>query len=298
MTEQAPLAETWSPAADDELTWLKPVGAIPVTPRPLEYSVEVWAIVFGLNHALQSLYFPLYELRSRLLNGRLYLAVVPLPNAERDLLTRRDRMRDYTLRYTRNMRGAWEADGLPEVERYNKWFATLPDVQGTTEALDRWTGSLRRNRGNQWYTVLRSAMIPSLLLRRRVEETEAGASEYAALSRAWSDSQDVVHNAVEIVGDMGGALVRAALPQLGQRLSANGSIDLPGDVFWLEINEVRQGLRGGRQQDIVAQRKDAEQRFWPEAEAPAVVGPSLPADAPRMFLVPEVLASIGITIAR
>ena len=96
----------WSPPGDDQLTWFKPHGTMPTHPKPLEYTVAVEAFAFGVSRALESLYFPLYEVRPRLVDGELYFASVPSEMAERELDAQLGRMRDSGLRFTRSVRGA------------------------------------------------------------------------------------------------------------------------------------------------------------------------------------------------
>ena len=92
--------------------------------------MEVYALVFGLTYALESLEFPLYALLSRLHNGRLYLAVAPSAMAERDLSHRMQSIRDQSFRFTRNVYDAWERQIKPEVEGYNRWFEETASFRG------------------------------------------------------------------------------------------------------------------------------------------------------------------------
>src|SRR5207248_9685866 len=125
---QSPLGTPWAPPADDALTWFAAEGRFPARPRPLEHTGEIYAFVYGASHALESLNFPLYQLRSRLIDGRLYFAAVPSAVAEHDLPRRMQRLADASVRYTRDLRAAWERDGRQEVETYNRWLEASPEA--------------------------------------------------------------------------------------------------------------------------------------------------------------------------
>src|SRR5207302_8299748 len=113
----------WAPPADVTLTWFRPGGMLPDRPRPLEFTLGIQAFTYGLAHALESLNFPLYDVRPRLIDGQLYLAAVPSAMAESDLERRMRRMRDATLRFSRNIRPPWEHAIRREVEEYNERIA-------------------------------------------------------------------------------------------------------------------------------------------------------------------------------
>src|SRR4030095_13609684 len=100
----------WAPAVDEELLWFRPGSIFPPRPRPLDFTLEVYAVCSALTPALVSLNSPLYQIRPRLIDGELYLASVPSGIAEREPETKLGLLRDASLRFTRNIRGPWERD--------------------------------------------------------------------------------------------------------------------------------------------------------------------------------------------
>jgi hypothetical protein len=272
---------SWAPLPDEELTWFLADSKLFALPRPLEYTLEVHAIVFGLTYALESLEFPLYALRSRLLNGRVYLAAVPSASAERDLPRRIQHIHDQSIRFTGNIQGAWNRQIKPEIELYNRWLAETASFNGSAREFGERLCQLRRQRGNQWFTAIRGVVAPTALLRRDV--TGAAASGVADLA------EDLTRQALESVAGQGGKLLRALLKRVGERFSRENVIEAGDDVFWLEWTEVRGLLQAaGDRRALVAERK-AEAARSASLPAPASIGPSLPRDASRMVLVPEVL---------
>jgi hypothetical protein len=246
----------------------------------LDYTFEIYALVWGLTRALESLYFPLYELRTRLVAGQLYLASVPSAFAERDLQAQLKRMGDSGLRFTRDIRGTWQRAIKREVEEDNDIIAGFPAAGSPNTAVANGLAQLRRARGNQWFAATRAVFAPAAML-------EAGGKELSGEARA------AVDEALGLVRDRGSALLNEALERVGQGLVELGSIDQPSDVHWLEYQELRDALRDGRQlTQRVADRRAAFSTAG-GASAPATTGPALPPDAPRMHLVREVLAIVS-----
>lgn len=323
MRDRPGIGATWVPPADDELTWFladdTPLGR----PGPLVYTLEVAAFVFGMTRALESLEFPLTDVRYRLIDGRLYLAIVPSAQAERDLKRRLESVRDLSFRFTRNIRASWQQQVQAKVEGYNRWMAEFVSASGSAEELAEHVRQLRRMRGNQWFNVIRPVVAPAALIQRRAEETamriladaaqenahemirrarESGwdgifnaidqsgrdSAEVRSLVRAGDDGVAVTREALGIVG-RGREVLRSALQEVGLRLTGGGSIQNPDDIFWLEWMEVRDTLRhGGSRRDIVVKRREEASRPG-RADAPPIIGPPLPADAPRMYLIREIL---------
>lgn len=281
MTSPAGSAPTWAPPDDDELTWFRPGGVLPARPRPLEHTLHAQAFVFGLSRALESLYFPLYEVRARLFGGELYLASVPSAMAEHDLEAQLHRLRDSAIRFSRDIRAFWERAVRAEVEEYNERMAAFAaaDVKDAEIADD--LPRLKRVRANQWFAPIRAVIAPAVLLEQGVGQTPR------------DEAVAAVEEVRELVTRQGGAAFDAALARVGQRLASNGSINGPDDIQWLEYEEVREGLCGGENYgSVVAQRRAA-----PDASAGRTpreqIGPPLPSNAPRMYLLREVLEVIG-----
>lgn len=273
---QAP-SGPWAPPPDEELTWFRIGGGLPAHPRPLEYSFEVQAFAFGVSRALESSYFPLYEVRSRLIDGRLYLAAVPSAMAEQDLDGQLGRMRDTGLRFTCNLRGTWERAIRREVEVYNDAMSAFPPVAVTPAEVADGLLRLRRARANQWFAATRAVYTPVAMMQR---ESAAPPSEEATA---------VLEEARRLVRTRGTRLVRAALVRVGQRLAEAGRIEAPEEVWWLDLREVREALVEQKEyRATVAERRHRAAR--PRRVREATIGPPLPSDAPRMYLLKEVLA--------
>jgi hypothetical protein len=234
MSFSAISSEPWQPLADDQLSWFRAEQKLFLQPRPLEYSLEIYAVVFGLTYALESVEFPLYALRSRLINGRVYLAAVPSAMAEADLSQRLAKIHDQSLRYTRNVQRAWEQQIKPEVERYNRWFEELQNFTGAAAELAELVRQLRRARANQWFTVIRGVLVPRLLLKQNVAQLNADTAVSAG---------KISKEAMALTGRRGGELITIALIKAGERLAQSNAIAKAEDVFWLEWTELRELLR-------------------------------------------------------
>jgi hypothetical protein len=272
--------KTWTPLTDDQLSWFRADQKLFAAPRPLDYTLEIHAVIFGLTYALESIEFPLYALRSRMLSGRVYLAAVPSAVAEGNLPQRLNNIHDQSLRFTRNIERAWDRQLKPEIELYNRRFEEAANFGGSAHELSRIIHKLRRDRGNQWFTVIRGVVAPTVLLRQRAGEV---GHEIGALAG------DLTGQALDLVADRGKGLIDLALNRVGERLVKATVIEKAEDVFWLEWMEICELLQTPKDQRArVAERKNQAARDT-DAPAPAIIGPSLPPDAPRMYLLGEIL---------
>ena len=270
----------WAPLPDDRLSWIRVDGRLFYLPRPLDYTLEIHALVFGLTYALESIEFPLYALRSRLVNGRVYLAAVPSAVAEADLAQRLKNIHAQSVRFTRNIEDAWERQIKPEVERYNRRFAELGSFTGSAPELAQRLRQLRRERGNQWFAAIRGVIAPAVLLQQNVAEFGAAVIETA---------KRLTGAALALVADQGGKLITGALVSIGQRLTDAGVIDRAEDIFWLEWQEVTGLLQVAEDRcTLVAERK-RDSGLNLSVTMPDAMGPDLPADAPRMYLLADIL---------
>jgi hypothetical protein len=271
----------WAPLADDELTWFRPGAALPARPTPLEFTLHVEAFVFGLSRALESLYFPLYEVRARLFDGELYLAASPSAMAEGNLEAQLQRLRDSAIRFSRDIRSFWERTVRAEVLEYNeRMSAFAPDSATDAEVADE-LPRLQRVRANQWFAPIRAVIAPAVLLEQGVGQTPR------------DEALAVVEEVRELVVRQGSMIFEAALERIVRRLAARGSLKAPDDIRWLGYDEVRGTLRtGGSYAPIVAERRSAANATAVE-EPPAWIGPPLPSDAPRMYLLRDVLDLIA-----
>jgi len=291
MTSAATQKVSWSPPRDDELTWFPAKGKLPLNPSPLEYTGEVVAFFFGLTRALESLEFPLTEVRSRLVDGRLYVAVAPSADAEKDMRRRLQSVRDLSLRYTRNIRGFWQQQVQPKIEDYNSWMGKFVSQSRSSQELAEQVRQLRWVRGNQWFNIFRPVVAPTALMQRWANEAiqQKGRESEDAKSavRAAEDAAAVTKEALGAV-EHGKTILLSALQEVGGRLTGSGLLNQAEDIYWLQWMEVRNTLEnGGNLEDIVEKRK-SEAAQLSQSSPPSTLGPPLPDEAPRMYLIREV----------
>jgi hypothetical protein len=277
---EATSEKSWTPPTDDQLSWFRADQKLFAAPRPLDYTLEIHALVFGLTYALESIEFPLYALRSRVLNGRVYLAAVPSAVAEGNLPQRLKNIHDQSLRFTRNIERAWDRQLKPEVELYNRRFEEIANFAGPSSELAERLRKLRRERGNQWFTAIRGVVAPTVLLQQRVGEV---GREIGVLA------EDLTRQALDLVADRGKGLIRLALNRVGERLVKAEVIDKAEDIFWIEWMEICELLQSSKDQRARVEESKNQAARDAEAPAPAILGPSLPPDAPRMYLLSEIL---------
>ena len=79
------------------------------------------------------------------------------------------------------------------------------------------------------------------------------------------------------------------MTRIGERLVEANVIDRVEDVFWLEWAEVFQSLElsSDRRERVAERAKQAARDV--NLPAPETIGPALPPDAPRMYLLAEIL---------
>lgn len=281
----------WSPPRDDELTWFPARGKLPLTPGPLEYTVEVDAIFFGLTRALESLEFPLTEVRSRLVDGRLYVAVAPSADAEKDMRRRLQSVRDLSLRYTRDMRGFWQQQVQPKVEGYNRWMAEFVSQSGSSQELAEQVRQLRWVLGNQWFNIFRPVIAPTALMQswanEAIQQKGRNSEDAKSAVRAAETAAAVTKEALGAV-EHGKTILLSALREVGGRLTEGVSIKKPEDIFWLQWMEVRHTLENGGDVEAIVVKRKAESAQLGRSTLPSNLGPLLPPDAPRMYLIREV----------
>jgi hypothetical protein len=270
---------SWTPLPDEELTWFRAAQKCFAAPQPLNYTAEIHALVFGLTYALESLEFPLYALRSRLFNGRVYLAAVPSVMAESNLPQRLKNIHAQSVRFTRNIGRAWERQLKPEVDLYNRRFEEAATLAGAAKLAEKlWP--LRRDRGNQWFTLIRGVIAPSVLVQLHVDEV---GQDIADLGR------DLTRQALELVAVQGKALLCSALTRAGKCLVGADVIDKAEDVYYLEWKEVIASLEEPQNRRELIAARLAQAARDAGAPAPEDLGPVLTADAPRMYLIREIL---------
>ncbi len=281
----------WSPPRDDELTWFPAKGKLPLNPSPLEYTVEVDAFFFGLTRALESLEFPLTEVRSRLVDGRLYVAVAPSADAEKDMRRRLQSVRDLSLRYTRNIRGFWQQQVQPKIEDYNSWMGKFVSQSRSSQELAEQVRQLRWVRGNQWFNIFRPVVAPTALMQRWANEAiqQKGRESEDAQSavRAAEEATAVTKEALGAV-EHGQTILLSALQEVGGRLTGSGPLKEAKDIFWLQWMEVRNTLDNGGNLETIVEKRKSEAAHLGQSSPPSSLGPPLADEAPRMYLIREV----------
>jgi len=277
--------EPWKPLPDEQLSWFRADQKLFLLPRPLDYNLEIQAMVFGLTYALESVEFPLYAVRSRLVNGRVYLAAVPSAMAESNLQKRLANIHNQSIRYTRNIQRAWEQQIKPEVERYHRWFEEAAGFSGTDSERAELVRKLKRARGNQWFAAIRGILVPTLLLQQHVAEVGAAIVDSAAA---------LAKEAMALVAQRDGELVTAGLLKIGQHLVERNAIAQGEDIFWLEWLEARELLQAPADRRPLVARRKLETGENISVMMPDTLGPVLPADAPRMYLLREVLQLLDL----
>lgn len=280
MSMGAVTSAAWAPLADDQLSWVRVDGRLFYLPRPMDYTLEVHALVFGLTYALESVEFPLYALRSRLVNGRVYLAAVPSAVAEANLAQRLQNIHAQSLRFTRNLDGAWERQIKPALERFNRRFAEFGSFAGPPPELAQRLRQLRRDRGNQWFTAIRGVIAPAVLLQQNVAEFGPAVVENA---------QRLAGAVLRLVAEQGGELITDALIKIGQRLTDAGAIGRAEDIFWLDWQEAVALLTSAEDRRAVVDERKRGRGLDYSVTMPDGIGPELAADAPRMYLLTDIL---------
>ena len=271
--------KSWTPPADDELSWFRAVQKCFAAPQPLRYSLEIDALVFGLTYALESLEFPLYALRSRLFHRRVYLAAVPSAMAESNLPQRLKNIHAQSVRFTRNTERAWERQLKPEVDLYNRRLDAVSTFAGPAELAEK-LRPLKRDRGNQWFTVIRGVVAPTVLVRQHIDEFGQDITELG---------KEFTRQALELVAVQGKASIDSALTRAGECLVNANVIDRADDVYDLEWKEVIALLKEPQnRRALVAERRFQAARDA-EAPAPENLGPALAPGAARMYLIKEIL---------
>ena len=273
---------SWRPASNDELAWFKVGGSVPAHPTPLELTSSVHAFTYGVTHALESLYFPFYELRPRAIDGQLYLAVVPSGLADRDMDARIGTVSERTIRF-KDIRGGWLKEIKPQVEADLERMGDFPPAGASGEQLHEAWMRLRRVRANQWFAPTRAVISPTALLKVGVGDPSRRDEAMAACAEVR-----------DIVIGQGGPAFEAAVSRLGDLLVKLGSLKSAADLQWLEFEEVSTALEqpGAAHQEIAARRKAASTAA---SEGPATVGAPLDLTDRRLFLLPEILELLGVT---
>ena len=271
--------KSWTPPSDDELSWFRSVQKCFAVPQPLKYTLEIDALVFGLTYALESLEFPLYALRSRVVNGRVYLAAVPSATAESNLPQRLKNIHAQSVRFTRNIGRAWERQLKSEVDLYNRRFDEASTFAGPAELAEK-LRLLKRDRGNQWFTVIRGVIAPTVLVQHHVDEFGQDICDLG---------KELTRQALELVAVQGKALIFSVMTRAGECLVGTDVIDRADDVYYLEWKEVIALLKEHQNRRALVTERRVQAARDVELPAPENLGPALASGAPRMYLISEIL---------
>ncbi len=281
----------WAPAPDEALLWFRPGGIFPARPRPLDFTLDVYALTSGLTRALVSLNYPLYQIRPRLIDGELYLASVPSGIAEREPETKMGLLGDASLRFTRNIRGPWERQIRREVEGYSSWMAeALPE--SSADLAERFR-RLRRVREMQWFVMDRSVVGSFALLRKRLDDLPADSEDRPKVAAAVEDGTAVLRDALALVRDQGVLHLDSFVEQTGERLVAMKVLSDTEEIRWLEWREVRQALTEPEDWKARAAERKAQALSAHNSPAPDAIGPRPAPSALHMHLVREVLGLLA-----
>jgi hypothetical protein len=275
-------ARSWRPAENDELAWFKVGGILPTHPKALELTGAVHAFTYGLTHALESQYFPLYEIRPRAIDGQLYLAVVPSGLADRDIETRIRTVSDRTIRF-RDVMGTWKREIQPQVQADLERMAAFPPHGVSGAALHEDWLRLRRVRANQWFAPIRAVLCPAAFFASESGQAPSG------------ETLAAVEEVREVVIREGAQVFDADIARVGDLLVQMHSLDAAEDVLWLDFGEVSAALerRGGGYQATVAERKAAAATLN-STQAPETRGAPLDRTDRRLFLLPEIFDLLGV----
>lgn len=277
----------WAPAPDEALRWFRPGSIFPARPRPLDFTLEVYALTSGLTRALVSLNYPLFQIRPRLIDGELYVASVPSGIAERDPDSKIGLLRDASLRFTRNIRGPWEREVRREVEGYSSWMAAaLPE--SPSDLAERFR-SLRRVRLMQWFAMGRSVVGSFALLRKGLDDLPEDREARSKVASAVEDGAAVLRDALALVRDEGLAQLDAFVEQTAKRLVEMQVLGTSEEIRWLEWGEVRLALTEPGDWTARAADRKAQTLGPRDGPVPDEIGPPAPPNALHMYLVREVL---------
>jgi hypothetical protein len=250
---------------------------------PLELTCAVHAFTYGLTHALESQYFPLYEVRSRSIDGQLYLAVVPSGLADRDIEARIRNVSERTIRF-RDILGGWQRDIRPQVQEDLERMAAFPPPGVSGEPLHEAWLRFRRVRANQWFAPIRAVVCPTAFLKTGLSDARSG------------EALQAVEEVRDVVIREGTRVFDAAIERVGNMLVRAGCLDAADDVLWLDFEEVSTALESGAgaYQETVARRKTVAAPA-DKAQGPATVGAPLDRNDRRLFLLPEIFDLLGVT---
>lgn len=269
----------WTLPSDDQLSWFLATHKCFAEPRPLQYTLEIDALVFGLTYALESLEFPLYALRSRLVNGHVYLAAVPSAMAESNLQQRLKNIHAQSVRFTRNIGSAWERQLKAEVDLYNRRFDEVSALASPVELAEK-IRPLKRDRGNQWFTVIRGVVAPTVLVQHHRYEFGQNIAELG---------KELTRQALDRVAVRGKALIFLAVMRAGECLVEADAVDQADDIFYLEWKELIALLKLPQNRRALIAERRAEAARNAELRVPDHLGPALEPGASRMYLISEVL---------
>jgi hypothetical protein len=281
----------WAPAPDEALLWFRPGSIFPARPRPLDFTLELYALTGGLTRALVSLNYPLYQIRPRLISGELYIASVPSGIAERDPETKMGLLRDASLRFTRNIRGPWERQIRREVEGYSAWMAE-PLPESPPDIAERFR-RLRRVREMQWFVIDRAVVGSFALLQRGLSDLAPDSPDRPKIAAAVEDGAAVLRDALGLVRDQGLVHLDSFVQRTAERLAAMNVLDAAEDIRWLEWREVRQALTEPGGWKMRAAQRRAAAASPQTGPGPDEIAPPRAPGALHMHLVREVVALLA-----
>jgi hypothetical protein len=199
--------------------------------------------------------------------------------AESNLPRRLKNIHAQSVRFTRNIGGAWEQRLKPEVDLYNRRFGEAAIFAGPAELAEK-LRPLKRDRGNQWFTVIRGVVAPTVLVQQHINEFGQDISDLGT---------ELTRQALELVAVKGKTLLDSTLTRAGECLVGADAIDRADDVRYLEWKEVIASLKEPQNRRALVAERRLQAARDAKAPAPENWGPALAPGAPRMYLIHEIL---------
>jgi hypothetical protein len=132
--------------------------------------------------------------------------------------------------------------------------------------------------------MIRGVVAPTAMLRKL-----GGSKSAEALLKA----ERATAEALDAVAQRGSAHVDTMLHKIGKHFVDSGSIKTAEDIFWLEWAEFRENLETRTDRHALVAERKANAERWLRSDAPEQMGPPLPPDAPRMYLITEILSYLA-----
>src|SRR5574341_333347 len=236
---------------DVEGFWAWEKGHFPRPATPLTQEILYRALTDGFSRAMQEWACP-FGVECRAINYYAFLALRPFDLGTETVEERSARYQQILGKVLPRMGDLWTQEWLP---------AILPGLE-TGRTAD--------------YTALSNEellhRLDEMLRDFRARWTIHGYVNFVVISASWFAD---FYNATFEIDQVGDAILRFLLLEIGRRLVRQGALADEHDVFLLYLAEIRAGLAGAHQQNLVAQRK-AEMAAWARIIPPPAIGEQPP----------------------